>query len=675
MSVTTCKTIINMRKFIAAFILSTMLCLHGNAQVGTWTLYPAFNQPSQIESVGSIRYVLSEGDLYSCNISDNSVQVYDKSNFLSDCGIDFIGWCQEAKRLVIVYNNQNIDLMDENGNVVNVSDYYSKSLTDDKTIFGLNIFGSYAYLSTGFGIVKLNVKKAEISDTYTLGFKVDWTHIDGDKIIAESQSKGKYEAALSSNLLDKANWIRTGSWTPENRSLDDALKAEVANYNVGGPKYNNFRGMAIVDDKLFTVGGYYDRSGIGKDNPFLIQMLDNGEWTFEGENLEEVVGHTIRNMNYIVVDPTDKNHMYTSGQSGLFEFQDGVFKQEFNIHNSPLWAAVSSNNDPSWALTEAKFDQEGNLWMINQGKSEQQLLMLSKDYEWKQIHVFKGNSKGSKGLANVTVDSRGLVWFAYNHWDNNGLYCYNPQTEQMKEYSKFINEDGIDVTTSVKSIGEDKDGNIWIGCWNGPYYISKESIETGDETFQQVKVPRNDGTNLADYLLAGIEVDCIAVDGANRKWFGTPFNGVFVISDDCYTQEYNFTKDNSTLIYNQILNIAINDNTGEVYIATDKGLCSYRSDASAAAEQLDKNSIYAFPNPVTPDYTGLITITGFTYNASVKIVTAGGSLVAEGMSNGGTFTWDGCDLEGRPVASGVYMVMAATEDAKKGAVCKVAIVR
>lgn len=660
-----------MRKFIATFILSSLLCIQSHAQVDTWTLYPAFNEPAQIESAGSMLYVLSEGDLYSCNTSDNSVQIYDKSNFLSDCGIAFIGWCKEAKRLVIVYKNQNIDLLEENGNVVNISDYYSKSLTSDKTVYGLNIYGEYAYLSTGFGIVKLNVKKAEFSDTYTLGFQVDWTHIEGDKIIAESESKGKYEALLSSNLLDQSNWTRTGSWTPDNRNVDAALKAEVSKYTLDGPKYNNFRGMTFVDDKLYTVGGYYDRSRTEKKNPFIIQIMENGEWSFEGENLEATVGHQIRDINYIVADPTDKHHLFASGRSGLFEFQDGTFKQEYNIHNSPLWSAVGTNDDPSWTLTEAVFDKDGNLWVINQGKNDQQLLMLSKEGEWKQVEFFKG----TKGLSCLVIDSRGLVWFAFNHWDYNGVYCYNPETEQLKAYKKFINEDGIDVTTLVGAMAEDRHGNIWVGCANGPYYISKESIESGDETFVQVKVPRNDGTNLADYLLTGIQINSIAVDGANRKWFGTPYNGVFVISDDCYTQEYNFTKDNSTLISDQVLNIVINGNSGDVFVATENGLCSYRSNASVAADQLDKNSIYAYPNPVTPDYTGLITITGFTYNASIKIVTADGTLVASGTSNGGTFTWDGCDLDGHPVASGVYMVMSATEDAKKGAVCKVAIVR
>ena len=136
-----------------------------------------------------------------------------------------------------------------------------------------------------------------------------------------------------------------------------------------------------------------------------------------------------------------------------------------------------------------------------------------------------------------------------------------------------------------------------------------------------------------------------------------------------------FTSTNSMLLSDNIEAITINDKTGEVFFGTDNGLCSYMSDASVTNENMTKDNVYAYPNPVEPDYTGLITIVGLSYNADVKIVTANGALVASGTSNGGSFTWDGCDLNGKRVASGVYMVETATNEGKKGTVCKIAIVR
>ena len=191
----------------------------------------------------------------------------------------------------------------------------------------------------------------------------------------------------------------------------------------------------------------------------------------------------------------------------------------------------------------------------------------------------------------------------------------------------------------------------------------------------QYKVPRNDGTDYADYLLAGNEITCKAVDKAGRKWFGTNGNGVYLISADNNTQEQHFTTDNSKLLSNTIESIAINDQTGEVFFGTERGLCSYVSDATQTNTEMTKDNVWAYPNPVTPEYNGLITVTGLTLNADVKILSANGALVAEGRSNGGTFTWDGNDQKGRRVASGVYMVVTATSDGNKGTVCKIAIVR
>ena len=130
----------------------------------------------------------------------------------------------------------------------------------------------------------------------------------------------------------------------------------------------------------------------------------------------------------------------------------------------------------------------------------------------------------------------------------------------------------------------------------------------------------------------------------------------------------------SNLLSNYIESIAINEQTGEVFIGTDKGLCSYMSDAAIANEKMTKDNVWAYPNPVKPDYTGLITITGLSYQADVKITTVNGTLVAQGKSNGGIFTWDGCDLNGKRVASGIYMVQTVTNEGNKGTVCKIAII-
>jgi hypothetical protein len=199
--------------------------------------------------------------------------------------------------------------------------------------------------------------------------------------------------------------------------------------------------------------------------------------------------------------------------------------------------------------------------------------------------------------------------------------------------------------------------------------------EGSNAVLTQVKVPRNDGTNFADYLLSGVDITCIAIDGAGRKWFGTNGNGAYLISEDNMSQVEHFLPSNSNILSANIESIAINDATGEVFFGTENGLCSFVSDATQTATEMTKDNVYAYPNPVTPDYNGLITIVGLTLNADVKITSSSGKVIAQGRSNGGTFIWDGNDSSGKRVASGVYMVVTATSNGEKGTVCKIAIVK
>jgi ligand-binding sensor domain-containing protein len=204
--------------------------------------------------------------------------------------------------------------------------------------------------------------------------------------------------------------------------------------------------------------------------------------------------------------------------------------------------------------------------------------------------------------------------------------------------------------------------------------LEKSQIEADSPYYTQIKVPRNDGSNFADYLLNKVNITAICIDAGNRKWIGTNGDGVYLISADNLTQIHHFKTDNSKLLSDIVQSIAINNQTGEVFFGTEKGLCSFISDATVINEEMTKDNVWAYPNPVTPDYTGLITVVGLSFNADVKIVSSNGTLIAEGRSNGGSFTWDGNDKNGKRVASGIYMVITATSDGKKGTVCKIAII-
>ena len=667
-----------MKKIIVALLLSIVNYQLSIAQIGTWKAYMAYHDITEIEKGGNILYVLASDNLYSYNTNDHSIQTYDKTTVLSDCGIAHIAWCQGAKSLVILYSNNNIDILDQSDNITNLSDYYNKSMTEDKTVYSIDINGQYAYLSTGFGIVIINVSKAEITNTYNLGFRIDYSYVEGNYIYAASSTNGLYRGLMTDNLLDKSNWSRVGDYVPRTKTVDPELLALAQTLDPGGPKYNYFGFMRFTQGRLYTCNGVFGAS-YDPQRPGTIQVLDNDGWTIYQDNIAELTGHSYMDLSELDVDPADKDHVYACGRTGLYEFRNGQFVKHYNYDNSPIVAVTGLEGNKDYVLVQGiKYDTSKNLWCLNSyGKNN--ILLFSNNTEWTQKfkeELMLTQTMSLQNMKNIIFDSRGLMWFINEHWNKPSLICYQPSTEGIKVYSSFVNEDGTTVNvTFVRCVAEDKDRNIWIGTNMGPLQLPANQIGTDDDTFNQIKVPRNDGTNLADYLLTGVDVTCMAVDGGGRKWFGTNGLGAYLISEDNYSEIHHFTVSNSDIISNNVQSIAIDQQTGEVFFGTDKGLCSYMSDATEPNEEMNKDNVYAYPNPVRPDYTGLITVTGLSYDADVKIVTSNGVLVAQGRSNGGMFTWDGTDLKGKKVVSGVYFVQTATQDGSSGTVCKIAIVR
>ena len=652
------------------------------AAIGDWKAYMAYSEVQEIEQAGNLIFVQASNNLYAYNPNDQSIQTFSKINYLSDCNIRHIAYNKTAKRLLILYGNGNIDLMNVNNfHVNNLPDYYDASITGDKDVNDIYMDGKYAYLSNGFGIVKVNVSDGEISDTYNLGFQVNWCEIKNNFIYAYSQPHGQYRASLSQNLLDKNNWSLVGGYVSKTQEDQTELKKLVSTLQPDGPKYNHFWYMKFANNQLYTCGGAF-LSGLSQDTrPGTIQVLNNDQWQIYQDDVASVTGYPYQDINCVEPDANNPQHVFASGRTGLYEFTDGKLTHYYNKDNSLLEGAVDGNqilgND--YVLVHSLLsDKSGSLWVLNSQASHRSILER-KDNEWKahdQAQLMEDNYSFA-AMTGLMQDKNGVLWFVNDNHQAPAIVCYQPQTNELQMMKKpFSNQDGVSIDLYyIKCIKEDLEHNLWVGTDQGPFYITQNTFASNSPTLTQVKVPRNDGTNYADYLLSGVDITCIAIDAANRKWFGTSNNGVYLISADNMEQIEHFTTSNSPLLSNNIESLAINDATGEVFIGTNQGLCSYMSDATATSNEMTKDNVWAYPNPVKPDYTGLITITGLTFDADVKIVSTNGSLVNQGRSNGGTYTWDGNDLKGRRVASGIYMVETATSNGSQGTVCKIAIIR
>ena len=636
-----------MKKTVIALLLSIVCCQLSTAQIGTWRNYLAYHDVQQIQAAGDDLFVLASNALYQYNQKDQSIVTYDKVNGLSDTNISHIRWCQKAKRLVVVYQNSNIDLVETNGNVTNISSLYTKPIIGDKTVSSVRIDDVYAYLICGFGIVKVNVQRAEIADTYT-------------------SSHPEYPTTLPD----------------EDNSDYDKYIDLVKTLKPGGPKHNKFGFIRFINGKLYTCGGAYYIPGT-------VQVFDNKNqsWQiYQDENISETTG--VQFIGTLCVDvrqTTDGEQVYAGSRTGLYEYLNGRFVNYYGYKNSPI-ERFNGTSENYQLVTGVKCCQDNSLYILNSQAPTASLICL-KDGKFTKLNhseLMKLNdggftNKSNGNLSNMIVDRQGFMWFVNNHGWLPAFYRYNCDTDELLTYSNFVNQDGTTFSIAgdggVRCVAEDVDGNIWAGTSSGPLLLEKSQIESSNPVYTQVKVPRNDGTNYADYLLAGIDITAIVVDGGGRKWFSTNNNGVYLISADNMTQLQHFTTENSPLLSNTVQAMAINQDTGEVFFGTENGLCSYVSDATKTNEEMTKDNVWAYPNPVNPDYTGPITITGLSYNADVKILAANGAIVNEGKSNGGTYVWDGCDKKGRRVASGVYMVATATKNGEKGTVCKIAVIR
>ena len=611
------------------------------SQVGTWKNYLAYHEIQQICAAGNYLFVRASNDLYQYNQKDQSIYTYDRTNGLSDTNIKLIAWNKQAKRLIAVYDNSNIDLVETNGNVTNISALYTKTMTEDKTVNSIRIEGNYAYLVCGFGIVKVNMQRAEIAETYT-------------------PNHPEYPTSLPAE---------------DNSDYDKYIEL-VKTLSPDGPHYNHFGFMRFLNNKLYTCNGDYTHSSG-------IQIYDNNNWiNYQNEGISDVTGLSYMGAFCLDVDPKNENHIFAGSRNGLYEFKDGQFVSFYNSNNSPIEPFDGKTLEYE-LVSDVKYDSNGDIWLLNSSAPNTSMIRYVNGSFTKLNHaeLMKLNSGAIKNRSNAEMrgiffDSQGLMWFVNNNWYTPAFYQYDTNSDKLTAYENFVNQDGTvqNPQLGVRCIAEDLQHNIWIGTSAGPFVFERKEINNGGTTLTQVKVPRNDGTNFADYLLANTDILSMAIDGGNRKWFGTNGNGVYLISADNMTQILHFTTADSPLLSNIVKSIAVNPASGEVFFGTDNGLCSYISDATQSNTEMTSDNVWAYPNPVEPNYTGPITITGLTLNADVKILSANGAIINEGRSNGGTYTWDGCDQKGRRVASGVYMVATATSDGKKGTVCKIAII-
>lgn len=388
----------------------------------------------------------------------------------------------------------------------------------------------------------------------------------------------------------------------------------------------------------------------------------------------EMTNHPVMQNKYdflcVAADPADPAHAFIGTWGfGVLECKLNDTLNLYDVTNSSLQASIL--DDVSVQIGGLAFDNENNLWVTNSSAND--ILSVRKtNGEWKSFNF--GSSGTGYYAGNLLIDKAGQKWImtrdlsllVYN--DNNTID--NTADDQAKKLTAASGNGALD-GGSITAMAVDNNGLLWLGTGEGVMVIySPESVFTGGNyDAQKVKV-EEDGY-LYDLLWNEV-ITAIAVNGNNEKWFGTENAGVFLMSPDGTEQIYHFTEENSPLLSNSISSIDVNTD-GEVIFGTANGIVVFRDYAMDPKQSLD--SVYVYPSPVTPDYTGPIAITNLIADADVKITDISGNLIWEERSYGGRLMWNGKSLEGRRVDSGVYLVFIANSDGSMTKVAKVMVIR
>lgn len=399
-----------------------------------------------------------------------------------------------------------------------------------------------------------------------------------------------------------------------------------------------------------------------------VYLFENEEWTNYNHKTDPSIVFE-EDWDFISVavnqNNTDEFAFASFSQGGLKVVSEGgVITTVYNADNSVLEA-----QGETMAIPDMKYDDDGNLWVINKGIEP--LKVFTKDGE--QYSFSLGAAAKEKFPYRLLIDNDGNKWVAVT---NVGLIAFNdngtfddPSDDQLRTLSAAEGNGNLP-STYVKGLAQDADGEIWIGTEEGLVilYSRANLYDGGYGEFDAAPIILPvDGEN--ERLLGETYITAITIDGGNRKWVGTNSSGVFCFSPDGRTEVYRFTAENSPLISNNILDIKVDQLSGEVFIATEKGLVSFRADASLADREF--SNVTVFPNPVRPDFVGPITIMGLGYDSDIKITDISGNLIYQTVSNGGTVIWDGNTLQGNRVQSGVYLVWSGITTGKGKDVAKI----
>ena len=463
-------------------------------------------------------------------------------------------------------------------------------------------------------------------------------------------------------LIDEKNdvWIGDG--------LEGLTKipssGETVKFLPNGPDFPDVNALSSGGKDVWVVPGGRNSDYGGLYRQARFAGFVDGQWkTIDKE--QDPFLKDYRDVLSVSVDPANNKRVYLgTWEYGLLEYVNGEFSKHYTPENSSLQGAIF---DSKWVgIGGIAFDSKNDMWVTN-SSAPSVLSVKRTDGTWQAFDL--GSVATGTYMTKIIVDKSNQKWMIPR---DHALIVFNDNN------TKDISDDQVRRLTSaagngnlpgsfIQCLAADREGLVWIGTNEGVGVIySPANVFSGQNFDAQRVLIDQDGQG--QYLLITESVTAIAVDGSNRKWFGTDRAGVFLMSQDGTREILHFTAENSPLLSNSITDIAIN-NDGEVFFGTSNGVISYRGESITPNTNLD--NVVVFPNPVREGYNGSIAIKGLVDGSSVKITDISGSLVYSTLAEGGQALWNGRNFDSKRVKTGVYLVYITNADGSQTKVTKI----
>lgn len=749
--------------FMICILLTNGVYGQRDLVIGEWDAHLPYGEGRWVtQSADEIIYSTGLSLLY-LDKDDLNPRFVDKVRGLSDVGISRLQYDKINDQLIIAYSNSNIDII--RGTAVFNLPFIKENnnILGDRQINDIFVAdANYAYLSTAFGIVQLDLQSLEFATTVFTELRVNQVSGLGESLFAATDD-GLYKLDVTPgiNIGDFGQWQLLGEsnglptlyealhtvvyndavyFADENilyKSIDGSnftlvyeneesnetieyLSAEGAKLMVGMREdpFNSFTLFYDENDNFIEGGaGCINRTLYGiedeqgrvwySDEWYTIRHMESYTTGCSMDTYNSPYSSTVSDINtyegdvYVASGGATESYNYDSNNGGVYHYNDGNWNninalnnpgsdglsglsnffrvvknpvtqkvyfgsfgfalveydeetkelKRFNENNSKLQGAQGDMSNIR--ISGLDTDDQGNLWIANHA-AEQPLVVYTVDGEWQKYDI-----PLNQFVANVKVDKQGYKWMVLTG-SGGGVMVFddnNTLADPTDDRTRLINSGNSELpSNTIRTLEVDLDGNVWVGTSEGAVVFECGGSAFDNDVCRGVHRKVVVDGDVA-FLLETEDVYAIETDGGNRKWFGS-LNGIFVQSPDGEDQIIRYTTENSPLYDNTIIDLEFDPQTGIMWIASNKGLQSIKTETLGGEEKHAKE-VYAYPNPVRPEYTGPIAIKGLVNDANVKITDMNGRLVYETTALGGQAIWDGNDYNGRRADTGVYLVFSS----------------